>query len=153
MLQAQRLNRLNEQATIDGQQAYSAVEYLSDVRNGLFSELSKPSVKVDAFRRNLQRAYLEMIGTRLNSAARPTDDQRPLLRGEIQSISAMAKTAIARAGDRETRLHLEDLRDEAAKVLDPRYQLQTPNNPVIQIPSGFNLVDIEDGCFVDYGVY
>ncbi len=150
MVQAPRLNRLVEQSAIDGPQAYSAVEYLSDVRNGLYSELLKPSVKVDAFRRNLQRAYLEILGSRLNSATRLTDDQRPLLRGELQSISAMAKTASLKAADRETRLHLEDLRDEVAKLLDPRYQLQTQNQPVIALPSGF---DIEDGCFVDYGVY
>jgi hypothetical protein len=150
MVQAPRLNRLVEQSAIDGAQAYSAAEYLADLRNGLYSELLKPSVKVDAFRRNLQRAYLEILGSRLNSATRLTDDQRPLLRGELQSISAMAKTASVRAADRETRLHLEDLRDEVAKLLDPRYQQQTPNQPVIAAPSG---LDLEEGCFVDYAIY
>jgi len=150
MIQAPRLNRLVEQSTIDGAKAYSAVDYLADLRNGIFSELLKPSVKVDAFRRNLQRAYLEILGSRLNSATRLTDDQRPLLRGELQSISAMAKTAAIRATDRETRLHLEDLRDEVDKMLDPRYQQQTPNQPVIAIPVSF---DLEEGCFVDYAIH
>ncbi|MEI9811662.1 MAG: zinc-dependent metalloprotease [Acidobacteriota bacterium] len=148
MLQANRLTRLNEQVTIDSAQSYSPVEYLADVRQGIFTELSKPSVKIDAFRRNLQRAYIDLIASRLNSATRLVDEQRPLLRGELQSIASNAKTGLLRAADRETRLHLEDLRDEIAKVLDPKYQPPTPPvGAAIPLPS-FE----EEGCFVDYAI-
>lgn len=143
-----RFNRLVEQEAIDGPKAYTPAEFLADVRQGIFSELSQTSVKIDAYRRNLQRAYLETVSTRLNGAQRATDDQRPMLRGELQTIAATAKTAALRAADRATRLHLEDLRDEIAKILDPKYQLANPN-PAIAVllpPSAGEF------CWTDYSI-
>src|SRR5437773_2385303 len=57
LLSAPRLARLVEEETIDGKSAYAAVEFLRDVRSGIWRELSSQSVKIDAYRRNIQRAY------------------------------------------------------------------------------------------------
>jgi hypothetical protein len=143
-----RFNRLVEQEAIDGASAYSPTEFLADVRRGIFGEMLQSSVKIDAFRRNLQRAYLELIAGRLNGNNRALDDQRPLLRGELQTISANAGNAASRAADRETRLHLEDLRAEIAKILDPKFQQASPtqNAPIVINSS------IDEGCWVDYAV-
>jgi hypothetical protein len=150
VLSPQRFSRLVEQETLDGAAAYSPTEFLTDLRQGVFGELSQPRVKVDAFRRNLQRAYLDAIGTRLNGAQRATDDQRPMLRGELQSIAALAQTATLRATDRETRLHLEDLRDQISKTLDPKYQLANPGPAA----AGARPASIDDEfCWTDYGIY
>ena len=89
-----------------------------DVRDSLAT-----TVKIDAYRRNLQRAYLDLMSTRLNGAQRVNDDQRPMFRGELKTIAADAGAALARTTDRETRLHLDDLRDQIAKILDPKVQL------------------------------
>ncbi len=144
-----KFQRLVEQEAVDGPTAYTPSEFLADVRQGVFGEMSQPLVKIDAYRRNLQRAYLELVGTRLNGPQRATDDQRPMLRGELQTIANNAKTAALRASDRTTKLHLEDLRDEIAKILDPKYQQANPTgaNPIVLIPS---LAD--EFCWTDYAV-
>ncbi|MEP6961402.1 MAG: zinc-dependent metalloprotease [Acidobacteriota bacterium] len=149
LMSAPRFNRLVEQETIDGPKAYKPTEFLADVRQGIFGEMTQAHVKIDAFRRNLQRAYLDLIASRLNGTNRATDDQRPMLRGELQAISNNARTASARAVDRETRLHLADLRAEIAKLLDPRYQQANPpqGNPLAQP------VSLDDEfCWTDYAV-
>jgi hypothetical protein len=106
--------------------------------------------QVDAFRRNLQRAYLDLISTRLNGPQRATDDQRPMLRGELQTIAEDAGKAARKAADRETRLHLEDLRAEIAKILDPKFQLVNPQQGAAQGPPTLDI----DGefCWTDYAV-
>ena len=154
LLSTQRFSRLVEQEAIDGAAAYRPAEFLADVRKGIFSEMypapNVTTVKIDAYRRNLQRAYLDLISTRLNGAQRVSDDQRPLFRGELKTISADAAAALARTTDRETRLHLEDLRDQVAKILDPKFQLVNPT------PAQLNISPISqrDGvfCWEDYAV-
>lgn len=149
VMSAQRFARLVEQEALDGPNTYTPTEFLADVREGVFGEMSQPRVKIDAYRRNLQRAYLELVSTRLNGPNRATDDQRPMLRGELQTIATNARAAEVKAADRETRLHLEDLRSEIAKILDPKFQL---TNPQPNQPTGGPASLDDEGCWVDYAV-
>jgi hypothetical protein len=148
----QRFARLVEQETIDGSAAYTPTEFLADVRVGVFGEMLQSSVKIDAYRRNLQRAYLDLVATRLNGAQPTTDDQRPMLRGQLQTISANARNAAAKAADRVTRLHLEDLRDQIAKILDPKYQQTTGGGGPVNQPNSFELDLNGEFCWTDYAV-
>lgn len=150
VMSAQRFSRLVEQETIDGPNTYTPTEFLADVREGIFGEMSQPRVKIDAYRRNLQRGYLELVSQRLNGPARATDDQRPMLRGELQTIATNAKAAELKAVDRETKLHLEDLRSEITKILDPKFQLANPaaTGQPIPLPS----LDSDEGCWEDYAI-
>jgi hypothetical protein len=150
LLSTQRFGRLVEEEAIDGLAAYRPSEFLADVRKGIFSEIYAPAVKIDAYRRNLQRAYLDLMSTRLNGAQRVNDDQRPMFRGELKTIAADAGAALARTTDRDTRLHLDDLRDQIAKILDPKYQLANPAPaPAIVIP-----LSSQDDifCWTDYAI-
>ena len=128
LLTPQRFTRMVEQEAVDGVAAYRPSEFLADLRRGIFTEMYAAAPKADAFRRNLQRSYLELISTRLNGAQRATDDQRPMLRSELKTIATDAAAAIARTADRDTRAHLEDVRDQIAKILDPKFQLPANNN-------------------------
>jgi hypothetical protein len=133
LLNANRIGRLAEHQAVDGKNAYAPVDYLADVRKGIWKELDVAGpVKVDTFRRNLQRAYIELIDERINratatpaaaaAAAVATDEVKPLLRGELRSLNSAITTALTRGtADRETRLHLEDIKDQIAKVLDPKF--------------------------------
>ena len=117
-----------------GEDPYSLVEMLEDLRTGIWSELRGPSVDVDPFRRNLQRAYLEVVDEKLNRPAPPAGSSAParppvtttpgdakaLLRGELQSLDAAIRAALPRTRDRATRLHLEDARVRIERSLDPR---------------------------------
>ena len=119
LLSAARLARLVEQEVIDGDAAYPATEFLADVRGGVWSELDEPEVGVDAYRRNLQRAYLDLVEGRLGGSSQANGDAGPFLRGELRALDASALLALDRTSDRATRLHLEDVRHRIARTLDP----------------------------------
>ena len=80
LLNSARFARLLEQETLDGNLAYSPVEFLASVRKGIWKELDAPAVKVDPYRRELQRSYLKAVDTKINPverAATPTPAQLP----------------------------------------------------------------------------
>ncbi len=136
LLNSPRFNRLAEQTALDGKPAYSAVEFLADVRAGVWKELADPHVRVDAYRRNLQRAFLDLVNTKVNGNApnlpanlppelaaqlAASGDEKPLYRSELRSLNASIAAAIGKAADRETSAHLEAARDQIAKILDPKF--------------------------------
>ncbi len=121
LLESRRFARLVEQEAIDGPRAYLPAEFLSDLRRGIYAELAAPQVRVDAFRRNLQRLYIELLSDRLNGRTPAADDQRPFFRAELRTIARDAAAALPRAADGAARAHLEDLRDLANRALDPKF--------------------------------
>jgi Met-zincin/Domain of unknown function (DUF5117)/Domain of unknown function (DUF5118) len=136
LLGSARFARLVEQEAIDGSSAYGPTEFLADVRKGIWSELDAPRVKVDAYRRNLQRVYLELANTKLNGPQLPANlpvafaasgDERPFYRAELRTLSAAIGVALAKTLDQETRAHLENSRDQIARILDPRFAPSAPN--------------------------
>ena len=89
-----RLARLIEQEALDGAAAYKPTAFFADIRKGIWSELNDAAVKVDPFRRNTQRAYLEVMGEKLNGRAAPTDDTRGLIRSELRAVDMAARRAL-----------------------------------------------------------
>jgi hypothetical protein len=126
LLQPARLQRMIEQEALDGPLAYRPIDFLADLRRGIWSELDAAQVNIDPYRRNLQRAYLDMVSDRLNGANAVSDDQRAYYRGELRSLTATIQAAIPKAANRQTRLHLEDSRDQVGKILDPKFAPATP---------------------------
>jgi hypothetical protein len=45
---------------------------------------------------------------------------RSLFKEELRTLDADVARAVSRAADRETRAHLNDVRDQIRKVLDPK---------------------------------
>jgi len=134
LLSSSRFARLVEQSALDGVEAYQPADFLADVRGGVWSELSAPKVTVDAYRRNLQRSYLDIANNKLNAPAQATPqglppgfaamfmtsgDERAFYRAELRAISAAAGSALARSSDKATRAHLESVRDQVGKILNP----------------------------------
>ena len=129
LLSSSRFARLVEQEAMDGASAYSPADFLGDVRKGIWKELDSPHVKIDAYRRNLQHAYLDLINTKLNNTPTPggfgftarSSDEKPFYRAELKSLSAAIGAALPRTLDHETKAHLEGARDLIARILDPRF--------------------------------
>jgi hypothetical protein len=121
LLQPARLQRMIEQEALDGPLAYRPIDFLADLRKGLWSELDAAQVNIDPYRRNLQRSYLDTLNDRLNGTTPVTDDQRAYYRGELNSLKTAITAAIPKSANRQTRLHLEDSRDDIAKILDPKF--------------------------------
>ncbi|TAK18022.1 MAG: DUF5117 domain-containing protein [Acidobacteria bacterium] len=120
LLQSARIDRMTEQLTIDGSAiAYSPLQFLADVRNGVWSELGK-GTPISIYRRNLQRSYLENMDQKLNAPG-SSAEIRMLAKGELRALDGQLKAALAATGlDENTRRHLSDSREEIAAILDPR---------------------------------
>jgi hypothetical protein len=141
LLNDQRFARLVEQQAVDGSAAYTAAEMLATVRKGVWKELEAPQVKIDAYRRNLQNAYLDIVNNKLNpapvaaaaapqgggggrggrGAAARSEDEKPFFRAELHALTASITAAIAKATDHDTKAHLEGAKDQIAKILDPKF--------------------------------
>jgi hypothetical protein len=121
LLQAGRLDRMSEQAALDGAAAYSPLQFLTDLRAGVWSELAKPAPVINIYRRNLQRAYLDNMDARLDAAG-GSSEVRSLVRGEVRALDAQLQAALSTVTDELTRRHLLDCRDEIKTMLDPLVQ-------------------------------
>jgi hypothetical protein len=126
LLSGDRIERLADQAALDGAAAYPPVQFLADVRRGIWVELATPARPIDPFRRNTQLLYLDTIDNRLNGGVPPDASVRALLRGELRALRAQLVSAIPSVTDRASRLHLEDARDLIDQILDPRAMRQRP---------------------------
>jgi len=119
LLQNRRLDRMTEQVALAGSIAYAPVQFLRDVRKGLWSELDQRTA-IDIYRRNVQRLYLETIDDCLNGAAQPSAEVRSLLGGELRVLDGELQGALQGATDEASRRHLQDSRGQIARILDPR---------------------------------
>ena len=133
------------------------------MRKGLWKELDAPQVKVDAYRRNLQHAYLDMVNNKINGAspalpaglpaellamlpAAASADEKSLYRAELRSLNASIAAALGKTADRTSKAHLEGARDQIAKILDPKFaQPASASSNVIRL--GF---DDPESCWPDY---
>jgi hypothetical protein len=107
-----------EQAVLDGAAAYSPLQFLTDLRAGVWSELAKPGTPINVYRRNLHRAYLDQMDARLNGGS--SAEVRSLVKGELRALDRQLAAALPGATDEVTRRHLIDCRDEIATILNPR---------------------------------
>ncbi|MBM4160184.1 MAG: zinc-dependent metalloprotease [Ignavibacteria bacterium] len=138
LLNTDRMARLIHTAAISkgNPKPYPLSEMLSDLRQGVWSELNGNPVKTDVYRRNLQRAYIDAMDNKLNPppftppsglppgvVIRPPTplpgEARALIRAELLDLDAMLRGAMSRAADRETKAHLQDSRDQISKILYP----------------------------------
>lgn len=137
LLSQPRLERLVEFEALASRPAdvYTLTDLMADLRAGVWSELDNGSVRVDPYRRNLQRAFLEAADRRLhpseaelnrppnpfNPPATPpwASDVRAVLRAELQDLDRAIQQAQGRAADGMTRVHLRDLRMEIQRILSP----------------------------------
>ena len=120
LLSSARVLRLVEREAIDGAGAYGPADFLADVRRGVWTELGGAApVKIDAFRRNLQRAWLETLAERVNGRQAASDDARALFRQELRLADDALRGASGRASDGVTRAHLADARAMIAAGAGP----------------------------------
>jgi len=119
MIDDARCKRMAELGNNSPKQAYLPVEMLADLRAGIWSELSEDSVEINLYRRNLQRAHIELLGTHANRTEASTD-LPALARGELKTVLAAIKVALGKTKDRVSLLHLQDMEARVDRILDPR---------------------------------
>lgn len=116
--------------------AYTSLEMMEDLRNGLFSELSRGR-EITRARRNLQRSYItrmhEMMTEEQSAIPRRyrsyitrsnievnTSDIRPIVRAELKQLKKDLQNGLRRTRDTMTRYHIEDAIERVSNILDPK---------------------------------
>ncbi|APG61092.1 zinc-dependent metalloprotease [Christiangramia salexigens] len=130
-----RMARLMENEEVNAKEAYSLLDMMSDLRKGIWSE-AYSGKKIDRYRRNLQRAYIERMEylmsneqeeiparyrrwvTRSNIDVAQSDI-RPVVRGELKNLERQIKNSLYRSGDTLTRYHLQDVLKRIDLILNP----------------------------------
>ncbi len=117
LLSDARLNRLVEQTAVrSGPEPYAPSEMLSDLRDGVWSELDGGGdVTIGPYRRELQRAWTRTMIDKLDNDS----DVGALARGELRDLASTIEERLSDAEDRVTRLHLIEVRDRVERALDP----------------------------------
>jgi hypothetical protein len=150
LLNSARFARLIEQDALDGATAYKPADFLAAVRHGVWREIESPQAPIDAYRRQLQRNYLDLVNAKLNGPAMTlpaglpagfpvamfasSGDEKPFYRAELRALNTSIAAALARTTDRTTRVHLEGARDQIARILDPKFNpTQGSAGPEIRI--------------------
>ncbi len=136
MLRLGKLARLIENETMNGSQAYSIIEMMSDMRRGIWSELGSGR-KIDTYRRNLQKAHVDRLAylmTAKSERKKPEfggyqkstaintsqSDIRSLARAELNTIQRQVRNASAKTSDTMSKYHLRDIVERIDMVLDPK---------------------------------
>lgn len=130
-----RLGRVIENEALNGNDAYKINELFTDLRGGIWTELSRGAT-IDVHRRSLQRAHIERLDLMLNGevAQLPArfrrfrgpqinasqSDIRPMARAELKTLKRQVDGAISRTSDQMSKIHLEDISERIDLVLDPK---------------------------------
>ena len=126
-----KMARLSEAHTYDSN-AYALTDMMSDLRNGIWSEL-RNGKKIDTYRRNLQRAHIDRLGemmTAENQSGRSRSpyvkmtavntsqsDIRAVVRAELKSLRSALRNA--RGADSLSRIHIADALERIDAILNP----------------------------------
>jgi len=163
LLSSARVQRLVEREAVDGAGAYAATDFLADVRRGIWPELAgSATVKIDAFRRNLQRAYLETLAERVNGRQAVSDDARALFRQELDLLQDGLGGTAGRTGDSITRAHIADALAMTKRALDPAVQAAAPTggprpasdslSDIAEFEDAVNVLPTDVVCWPDYAI-
>jgi len=135
-LSASRLNSLLQSANRFGEgRVYTVEELLTDTHKGVWKELTTYQ-PITAWRRNLQKTYVESLLTILNPTAPPSGfpsglilffgpntkntDLPSIARAEISALRAQILASLPATTDRLSKYHLQDLAERIRRALDPK---------------------------------
>ncbi len=134
LLSPARIRRLLDAEVLLGDKAYTALDLMTDVQDGVWSEVGTEKVKIDPLRRNLQRTYLENMKAEL--APKPeapqgqgvpfpiqgggetgSGDFKAIARDVLTTLKSKIDAAVPKAADAITRVHLQEASHEIDAML------------------------------------
>ncbi len=120
-----RIRRMAEQTSREPRNSYSPRAFLNDLRDGIWAELKTEPVAIDLYRRNLQRAHLEMMTNEVNRDA-TNSDLPALARAELRALMAQVDAALKTSQVIETtRIYLDDVKARITQALEPKAMVQS----------------------------
>lgn len=118
-----------------GNNAYTTLEMMNDLRKGIFSELDRRA-PVDMYRRQLQKNFAEKVislvkppantgSLQISFGSAPasisnTSDVLSIAKGQLRMLQSSINAALPGTTDAATRMHLQDLQDRIKGALDPK---------------------------------
>jgi hypothetical protein len=134
LLSAGRFQRLISANNRD-ESSYRIDEYLEDVKQGIWSELSTQK-SIDNYRRNLQKSFIERLGAIVNPPATPSgggiliffgptidpkkSDVISVAKGTLRSLKFEIASVLPRYTDKMSRYHLQDVNERIERILNPK---------------------------------
>ena len=118
VLNVARMNRLVEQEAFHGGDAYSLGEMLDDLRAGVWTEVTSGAA-TDAYRRNLQRAYLDRMKTLMWDDTAMQGDVATFARGQLMTLKGELEAAVDGVSHQATQWHFMDAIVRIDLILDP----------------------------------
>ncbi len=119
LLDPDRLQRMIENETLNGREAYTATDMLAELRAGLWSE-ARAGREISVYRRNLQRAHVERLTELMEDDAESPSDIGALARAELQAIAGQAVAAARRYRDGIVKYHLQEVAAGIGETLDAK---------------------------------
>lgn len=137
LLNSSTLNKLIQFEAESGSQAYTISDLFSDLKKGIWSELTTKK-KIDVYRRNLQKSYVNILtnliapprteGTlviNFGGTSRPqlSDDKsdiKSVVRAQLISLKNEIKAAIPAFPDEMSKYHLQDVVTRIDNALNPK---------------------------------
>ncbi len=132
------LNKLIQFEAEQGNQAYSITDLFSDIKKGIWSELTTKK-KIDVYRRNLQKSYVNILSNiiappktsettiviNFGGTPRPqlnTDksDIKSVVRAHLISLRNEIRAAIPGTTDEMSKYHLQDVITRIDNALNPK---------------------------------
>ena len=127
-----RMARMIENEAINGNQAYSLINMMSDLKKGIWEEVYT-NKHIDAYRRNLQLAYIDRINyimneeqssipswarDRVTSVKVSQSDIRTVAVGQLLELRKDIKKSIKRNSDKMSKMHLEMASAKINRILN-----------------------------------
>jgi hypothetical protein len=139
LLSGRRFRLLLDAEVLNNGKVYTALQFLTDVQEGVWTELRQSQPVVDAIRRGLQRSYLDHLKNELRdkesddlprgfprggfgSLAGGTKgtDFRAVARASLQTLARQIETTLPRTEDAMTKVHLQDCQREVKLILEAK---------------------------------
>ena len=125
-----KMARLIENEAINGKNAYSLIEMMTDLRKGIFNEVYKNKT-IDVYRRNLQLAYLDRISYLMSneqgstpSWARNYVTSVKVSQSDIRTVATNQLIELRKdlkkhknKSDKMTKMHLEMVQNKISSIL------------------------------------
>ena len=118
LLDARRLSRLAEADATEGSvKAYTLIDLFMGLKAGIWGELESGTA-IDAYRRNLQRAYVEKM-SELMKNPKDQSDVKAITRSMLKRLEKDIKNNIGKQTDNLSIFHLEDILERIDAILNP----------------------------------
>ncbi len=135
LLTFDRMARMLENEALNGNEAYSLTQMMSELRKGIWAELYSSST-IDMYRRNLQRAYIDRLEYLMTESQEPLSgsarrysnrtrvlvsqsDIRAVSRAQLVNLKTVIGRSLANVTDQNTRYHLQESVMRINAILDP----------------------------------